>query len=205
MTSNNGAVVLLHMQNDVLDPAGAVGRLGNAVEVERRGVLQRTASLLDAARRAGLTVIHVGSGYQQGSQGLARNVPLFAHHEHDGERFIGTWPAEFHPEVAPSGADISLYHFGVVAFEGTPLGRILTVGGINRLYLAGVSTHLAVLATTFAAVDRGYYVTVVEDCCASSPSELHENALETLRLFAKIETSDSVIDGLGVPSGGPGV
>jgi len=190
------AVVLLHMQNDVLDPEGAVGRHGNAAEVLRREVLPNTAALLSAAREAGILVIHIGSGYMPGGQGAGRNVPLFAHHEHDGERFIGTWPAEFHPAVAPTGDDVALYHFGVVGFEGTALARLLTTRGVNHLYIAGVSTHLAVLATTFSAVDRGYYVSIVDDCCAASPGELHTSALGTLRLFATIESSAAVIEAL---------
>jgi nicotinamidase-related amidase len=191
------AVVLMHLQNDVIDPAGTVGRHGNAAEVARRDVLARTAALLAAARSAAVPVAHVGAAYTPATAGGARNVPLFAHHEHDGRRFIGSWAADFHPAVAPVAGDIVHHHFGVIAFEGTTLSRDLTQRGVNHLYLAGVSTHIAVLATTFAATDRGYYVSVVDDCCAAATPELHDTALQTLRLFAEITTSDAAVAAIG--------
>jgi nicotinamidase-related amidase len=190
------ALVLMHLQNDVIDPTGVVGQGGNAAEVARRGVIGHTRSLLAAARRAGLSVVHIGSGYAPGSEGLGRNVPLFAHHAEDKRRMIGSWAADFHPEVAPAGDDISFYHFGVVGFEGTPLAKILAVRGVNRIYLAGVSTHLAVLATTFSGADRGYFVEVVEDCCASALPEQHDSALQTIRLFGRVTNSVEVVAAL---------
>jgi nicotinamidase-related amidase len=193
----NSALVLMHLQNDVIDPDGMIGRHGNASEMARRGVIDNLRALLAAARAAGCTVVHIGSGYAPGSEGLCRNVPLFAHHGDDRRMLIGTWAADFHPEVAPEGEDISFYHFGVVGFEGTPLAKILSVRGINHFYLAGVSTHFAVLATTFSAADRGYYVTVVEDCCAAASADKHDTALETIACFAQVVSTSEVTKALG--------
>jgi nicotinamidase-related amidase len=187
------ALVLMHLQNDVIDPDGEIGRRGNAVEVERRGLIANTRALLRAARQAGMTVVHIGSGYEPGSEGLCANVPLFAHHAQDRRATIGTWAAAFHPDLAPEGDDISFYHFGVVGFEGTPLAKILGVRGITRFYLAGVSTHYAILATTFSAADRGYAVTVVEDCCAAATPELHDAAMVTIANFARTATAGAVM------------
>ena len=55
-----------------------------------------------------------------------------------------------------------------------------------------MSTHYAVLATTFSAADRGYSVTVVEDCCAAATADLHESAMATIRNFAQVTTSAEV-------------
>jgi nicotinamidase-related amidase len=194
----NRALVLMHLQNEVIDPDGAIARKGNAAEMQRRGTIGRLQALLSAARAAGLTVIHIGSGYGPGSEGLCRNVPLFAHHADDRQMMIGTWAAEFHPAVGPVDGEIAFYHFGVVGFEGTPLAKILTVRGITEFFLAGVSTHYAVLATTFSAADRGYRVTVVEDCCAAASAELHDGAMATIRNFATVTTCAGVDAILGV-------
>jgi nicotinamidase-related amidase len=192
------ALVLMHMQNDVIDPAGHIARNGNAAEVERRGLLTTTGQLLGRARQAGLTVVHIGSAYAPGSEMLCRNVPLFAHHADDKRMLIGTWPADFHPAVAPVAGEHVIHHFGVVGFEGTPLAKIFTVHGVESFLLAGVSTHMAVLATTFSAADRGYAVTVVEDCCAAATPELHETAMQTICLFARVTSSEEAVQPVAV-------
>jgi len=82
---------------------------------------------------------------------------------------------------------------GIGAFAATPIGGLLPPPDGTRVYIAGVSTRLVVEAAVFEFTDRGYAVSVVEDCCAAASPQAHADAVKTLALFAAIESADEVI------------
>jgi nicotinamidase-related amidase len=194
MPADRAAVLALHLQNEIVDPAGTIARRGNAVQVAERRVLQNTARLLAHARSNRMPVFHVGSGYTAGYPELNRNVPLFAEHEKHGSLQVGTWGAAFHPDVAPADGEPQVHHGGIGIFATTGIQKLLTERGVGRLLVAGVSTRLVVEAVVFEATDRGYAVSVVQDCCASASAELHAGALRVLAMFAAIVSVDDVVD-----------
>ena len=185
------AVTVFNMQNEIVHPDGNIGARGNAAVVRERGVLANTAALLAAARARGAPVYYVGSGYDEHYGGLNRSVPLFAEHEPHGRLRIGSWGAQFHAEIAPRDGEAVLYRGGIGAFAATPIGDLLPAGA--HVYVAGVSTRLVVEAAVFELTDRGFTVSVVEDCCAAASAAAHEDAIKTLRLFAAIEPAAQVI------------
>jgi ureidoacrylate peracid hydrolase len=63
-----------------------------------------------------------------------------------------------------------------------------------HIYIAGVSTRLVVEAAVFEFTDRGYAVSVLEDCCAAASPQAHADAIAALKLFAQIQSSAEVID-----------
>jgi biuret amidohydrolase len=186
-------VAIFNMQNEIVHPDGNIGARGNAAVVAERGVIQNTAALLAAARAATIDVIYVGSGYNASYDGLNRTVTLFAEHEPEGRLQVGSWGARFHDEIAPRDGDTVFYRGGIGAFAATGIGDHLPPPDGTRVYVAGVSTRLVVEAAVFEFTDRGYAVTVVEDCCAAASSQAHEDAIKTLRMFAEIEPSGQVI------------
>ena len=62
----------------------------------------------------------------------------------------------------------------ISGFYGTDLDRILRTHDINTLVVAGVLTNFAVEGLVREGVDRGYHVVVLEDCCASNTTEMHD-------------------------------
>lgn len=189
-------VAIFNLQNEIVHPDGNIGARGNAAVVAERGVIQNTAALLAAARAATIDVIYVGSGYNARYDGLNRTVTLFAEHEPEGRLQVGSWGARFHDEIAPRDGDTVFYRGGIGAFAATPIGDHLPAPENTRIYIAGVSTRLVVEAAVFEFTDRGYAVSVVEDCCAAASPQAHEDAIKTLRMFAEIETSGQVIASL---------
>jgi nicotinamidase-related amidase len=189
----SAVVTVFNMQNEIIHPDGKIGARGNAAVVAGRGVIANTAALLAAARAAEVPVLYVGSGYNARYDGLNRTVTLFAEHEPEGRLQVGSWGASFHDGIAPQDGDAVFYRGGIGAFAATDIGDLLASPETTRVYVAGVSTRLVVEAAVFEFTDRGYAVTVVEDCCAAASPQAHEDAIKTLRMFAEIESAGQVI------------
>jgi nicotinamidase/pyrazinamidase len=89
----------------------------------------------------------------------------------------GTWGAEFHPaletglirQVVYKGTnqDIDSYStfYDNARIQQTGLHAYLQDAGITDLYLAGLATDYCVLFSALDALELGYKVTVIEDCC----------------------------------------
>jgi nicotinamidase-related amidase len=186
-------VTVFNLQNEIIHPDGSIGARGNAAVVAERGVVPNTAALLAAARAAAVPVFYVGSGYNSRYDGLNRTVTLFAEHEPEGRLQVSSWGARFHDGIEPHDGDTVFYRGGIGAFAATDIGDHLPPPDGTRVYLAGVSTRLVVEAAVFEFTDRGYAVTVVEDCCAAASPQAHEDAVKTLRMFAEIASAEQVI------------
>ncbi len=63
LDSMHAALVIIDMQRDFLEPGGFGAALGNDVSLLRRTIVP-TQALLEAARAAGLTVIHTREGHR---------------------------------------------------------------------------------------------------------------------------------------------
>jgi nicotinamidase-related amidase len=106
----------------------------------------------------------------------------------------GTWGSEFYEPVRPAPAELVLYKRGVSALAGTELDRLLRLRDVNTLVLAGVATHFAAEGTAREAVDRGYRVVVLEDCCASRVSAVHRHSIDViLRSLGRVTTAQRFI------------
>ena len=78
-----------------------------------------------------------------------------------------------------------------------PLDRLFRLRDVNTLVLAGVATQFAVEGTAREAVDRGYRVVVLEDCCASRVREVHRFSIDMiLRSLRTVTTAERFIRSL---------
>jgi len=109
----------------------------------------------------------------------------------------GSKEAEFLPEVAPVGDEIIINKTTSGVFPSTNLHYVLRNMGIRSLYLAGVYTNECVETTARTACDQGYFVTVVDDACATVTPTLHKASLSTLRdRYARILRTEQVLEDL---------
>ena len=181
------ALIMIDMQRDFIEPGGFGEMLGNNVSLLRSAIAPCKA-VLDAARRAGLLVVHTREGHRPD---LADLHP--AKRTRGGKTFIGTdGPMgrilvrgekghDFIPELYPIEGEPILDKPGKGAFYETDLHLILEANGIRSLILCGVTTEVCVNTTAREANDRGYEVLVVEDAVASYFPEFHRVALEMIR------------------------
>lgn len=106
----------------------------------------------------------------------------------------GSKEADFLPEVAPEGDEIVINKTASGVFSSTNLHYVLNNMGIRSLYLAGVYTNECVETTARDACDLGYFVTIIDDACATVTPELHKASLDTLRdRYARIVTTHEAI------------
>jgi biuret amidohydrolase len=95
--------------------------------------------------------------------------------------------------LAPAEDDIVLPKSSSGVFNSTNIEYVLRNLGVGYLVIAGVYTNQCVESAVRDAADRGFMVTLVEDCCATKTKAWHMAALETLRGYGRIRSADQVI------------
>lgn len=156
----------------------------------RKTVLPNMRRLQDAFRDSALEVIHcricalTKDGRDRGAG--HRRLNLLA--------APGSKDAEFLEEVAPADDEIVINKTASGVFSSTNIHYVLSNMGIKTLYLTGVYTNECVETTARDACDLGYFVTVVDDGCATVTKKLHEASLATLKdRYARISDAKEVL------------
>ena len=142
--------------------------------------LARAASVLNHARAARMTVIHIQVGFRPGLPEISSRNALFSavksseQHQQLFREPLGAIPAI----IAPKEGDIVITKHRISAFPGTDLDMILRANDIDTLVLFGIATSGVVLSTLLEAVDADFRVAIIKDCCADLDSQLHDCLVE---------------------------
>ena len=169
------ALLLLDLQNEMVAYEGKVGAHGLAAIVEERGVLVNARRCLEAARAAGIAVVHVRLGFRPDYADCLSVAARIGGLKANRAAIVGEFGTEFHPEVAPIDGEMVITKQCVNPFFNTGLMTWLMQNGIKRLYLGGVATHLVVESTARFADDAGFAPVVIEDICAAPNPALHDH------------------------------
>ncbi|PJG47339.1 hypothetical protein CAF53_03100 [Sphingobium sp. LB126] len=169
------ALLLLDLQNEMVDPQGKVGAHGLARIVEERGVLANARRCLDAARGAGMAVVHVRLGFRPDYADCLSVAARIGGLKANRAAIVGEFGTEFHPDVAPADGELVITKQCVNPFFNTGLMTWLMQKGIKQLYMGGVATHLVVESTARFADDAGFAPVVIEDICAAPNPALHDH------------------------------
>jgi nicotinamidase-related amidase len=201
------ALLIIDMQRDFLEPGGFGESLGNDVSLLRR-TIRPTRCLLDAARAAGLTVIHTREGHRPDLADLPaskklRGRPAVAIGDLGtmGRILVrGEAGHDIIPELYPVAGEPVIDKPGKGAFFATDLDAILKHRGIRQLLVCGVTTEVCVNTTVREANDRGFDCLVLEDCVGSYFPEFQEMGLRMIKaqggIFGWVGRSDAVIAAL---------
>lgn len=195
------------MQRDFLEPGGFGELLGNDVSL-LRSTIQPTKDVLEAARSAGLTVIHTREGHRPDlmdapSSKLARgNLDLGIGDEGPMGRILvrGEEGHNIIPELAPLANEPVVDKPGKGAFFETDLQLLLQNMNIETIIICGVTTEVCVHTTVREANDRGYECLVLEDCVGSYFPEFQRIGIEMIKaqggIFGWVVNSNSAISAL---------
>jgi nicotinamidase-related amidase len=172
------AVVLIEYQNEFVSDGGV---LHNAVApvMEKTGMLANTVALVDAARAAGVTIMHAPITFAPGYGELSRHPYGILKGVVDGNAFVkGTWGAAIVDDLTPAEGDILIEgKRGLDTFASTNLDFILRGRGIRTVILAGFLTNCCVESTMRSAYEHGYRVITLTDCTAATSAAEHDNAI----------------------------
>jgi len=172
------AVVLIEYQNDFTSEGGV---LHSAVEevMGKTNMLANTKRVVDAARAAGVTVMHAPITFAKGYGELSARPYGILKGVVDGQCFVkGTWGAAIVDELAPQEGDIVIEgKRGLDTFASTNLDFILRSKGITTIALGGFLTNCCVESTMRTGYEHGYQVLTLTDCMAATSPEQHDNAI----------------------------
>ncbi|MGW4947956.1 cysteine hydrolase [Actinoplanes sp. NPDC004185] len=172
------ALVLIEYQNEFVSEGGV---LHNAVApvMDKTGMLANTIALVDAARAAGVTIMHAPITFAPGYGELSRHPYGILKGVVDGNAFVkGTWGAAIVEDLTPAEGDILIEgKRGLDTFASTNLDFILRSRGISTVILAGFLTNCCVESTMRSAYENGYRVITLTDCTAATSAEEHDNAI----------------------------
>ena len=173
------AVVLIEFQNDFTSDGGVLHGAVQGVMV-KNDMLARTRQVADAARRAGVTVMHAPIMFHEGYNEISTHPYGILKGVVDGNAFVkGTWGAAIVDDLAPQEGDIVIEgKRGLDTFASTNLDFILRSKGIKTIALGGFLTNCCVESTMRSGYENGYQVITLNDCVAATSVEEHENALK---------------------------
>jgi nicotinamidase-related amidase len=201
------ALIVIDMQRDFLLPGGFGESLGNDVD-QLLKVVPPLAALIEAARSAGLMVIHTREGHKPDLSDcppakLNRGAPSkrIGDEGKYGRILIrGEYGHDIVDELAPIEGEVVIDKPGKGAFYATSLQDMLTDGGITQLLITGVTTEVCVHTTTREANDRGYECLVVSDCVGSYFPDFQRIGLEMIKaqggIFGWVADTAAVIPAL---------
>lgn len=99
----------------------------------------------------------------------AHNVPvLWVQHSSD-ELVEGSAAWQWVPELVPAPGDVRVPKRHPSSFEATSLEDELATLGASHITLAGAQTNWCIRATAYAALERGYDLTLVRDAHTTEP------------------------------------
>jgi biuret amidohydrolase len=192
--ANDTALLMLDYQVGLCDQ-GPHGRMPPLAEqVAERKVLETAATVLDAARRAGLLVVHVRLAFDPTYVLRTNRSARFDAYPQGRVMLPDSPEAQIMDAVKPADGEPVVDKGCVNPFIGTPLLNALYAEGIRRVVLGGVATNLVVESAARHATDSGLDVVVVEDMCASFAADAHEFTISRIMpMFATVRSAADVV------------
>jgi nicotinamidase-related amidase len=172
------AVVLIEYQNEFTSEGGVLHGAVSTV-MDKTGMLAKTVAFVEAARAAGVTIMHAPITFAPGYGELSQHPYGILKGVVDGNAFVkGTWGAAIVDDLAPADGDILIEgKRGLDTFASTNLDFILRGKGIDTVILGGFLTNCCVESTMRSAYENGYRVITLTDCMAATSPEEHDNAI----------------------------
>jgi nicotinamidase-related amidase len=185
------ALIIIDMQVDFCAAGGWVDQLGEDVS-NTRSVIEPIREALEAARTAGITVIHTREGHRPDLSDLNANKQwrTRAHglgigdSGKNGRILVHGEPGwEIIPELPPIAGELVIDKPGKSSFHRTELAAELERRGITRLIVTGVTSDCCVQSTMRDGYEHGLECVLLEDCTAAVEGPNHNATLEILKAY----------------------
>ena len=156
-------------------------------------MIPRLINLVNAARTNNFPICFVKTSGNQWTNSPVwtefKNPELLACAE-------GTWGAEFHEGLEPRPGETIITKHRYSAFIGTDLDMLLRARGVKSLLVTGVGTGMCVFHTLTVGFMLDYYITLVEDCCATTYGpQAHSEAVALVKKhYGRVVSSQQIIE-----------
>ncbi len=158
------------------------------------GAVEATATLLAAARAAGMRAIYTVVAYEPGDEDRVlwtMKLPGLL------DNRTGSEAVQVDPMIAPQPGDTVIEKKAASAFLGTGLAETLKAEGVDTLLVCGTSTSGCVRASVVEGMGRDVRMIVVKDCVSDRSELLHEVALFDMgSKYADLMTLDEALAGI---------
>lgn len=192
------AVVLIEYQNDFTSEGGVLHEAVDEV-MDKTGMLANTVKVVDAARAAGVTIMHAPITFKPGYGELTSHPYGILKGVVDGHAFEkGSWGADIVDDLTPQDDDIVVEgKRGLDTFASTNLDFMLRSKGIKTIVLSGFLTNCCVESTMRSGYENGYEVITLNDCAAATSVEEHDNAIaHDFPMFSKPMSAEEFLSEL---------
>ncbi|MDR6632606.1 nicotinamidase-related amidase [Phyllobacterium sp. 1468] len=172
------ALLLVDVLNDFLDENGKLaGRIGPMLE--KTDVIAHLSRLVAGARAAGVKIFYVPHGLHEHSFDDVKYVhPNWQWAIENKVFWKGEWGADFYPPLAPHDGDVIISrHRTFDSFVNTDMLEKLKEHKVQKVVLAGLTSHTCVESAGRHALEEGYHVTFLTDAVAEFTEEAHNAAL----------------------------
>jgi nicotinamidase-related amidase len=146
---------------------------------ESKRVIGNLEKLVGKARTAGIPVIWV-------------------QHSDDDELKYGSEGWKLASNFVPSNAEIMIHKKYNSSFSNTDLDQRLKALGVSRIVLAGALTNWCIRSTAYAAVDRGYNLTLISDAHSTESLKLPDG--KTVAAESIVADLNAVFEWVTVPN-----
>ena len=188
------ALVTQECQNGVVGDRSLLPQLAEAAREE---LIPNVARLVEAARAAGIPVIHCLALRRADGKGASANARLFAATARSSVKLLpGSPEAELIPEIGVAEGDVVLTRLhGLGPMGGTDLDPVLRNLGVRTIVGVGVSLNVGMINFAMDAVNAGYQFVIPRDAVAGVPRAYGDAVLDnTLSLVATIVRTDDLLD-----------
>jgi len=201
---SNSALLIIHMQNDVVKEGGYMDSLvkGGMLPPHLEGIqaiVPNINELAAAMRAAGRPVIFCQMSVKADYSDALWPYWQYPDIMERGFFVEGTWGSQIIDELTPQNGDYTNVDKSENSFYGSELDKTLRKLKVNTVVIAGVHTNMCVLRGAEGAIVSGYYVIIVRDATAASSRGVHEvwlNAWDVTFgdiVSLKVETTSDLI------------
>jgi maleamate amidohydrolase len=177
-------VVVVDFQRGFTDPAF---RMGGADMIDN--AVQRTVTVIEAARKAGFPVAACVMGYQSPD-----TMPYWKIAPLREELFEGHPSVELDPRIAAAGPDLVVTKTAPSIFFNTSVAQFLVKQRVDTVVVTGCITSGCVRASVIDSFSLGFRTIVPEDCVGDHEEEPHRaNLRDVSRRYADISSAADVI------------